>query len=301
MIFGGSGFIGRNLYLDLSKKNKNIYIFDKVKPTKIKYESKNLIIGDILNTKLVLKSLKKIDTIIHLAAHGGVLKSIQEPKKNLENNILGTLNILEAARVNRVKKIIFASSGGTIAGNTVKKLTENTLPNPVSQFGVSKLACEKYCNVYSNLYGIVAINLRFSNVYGPFSEGKNNFINNLIESTLLDKKMFINGDGTQSRDFIYVDDIVNAIKKGLSLNESNTFQIGSGNKTSLNKVIKYVYKYNKTLEKKILYRPSIKGEVKSVISDIAKSQMILKFKYKVRLKDGIKLTYDWYKKNIYRL
>lgn len=298
VIFGGSGFIGRNLYLYLIKKYQNVYIFDKNKPRKIKYEKKYFIHGNILNTKQILNCLKNVDIVIHLAAHGGVLKSLKEPKENLKNNVLGTMNILESVRINKVKKIIFASSGGTVIGDSQKKLKEDSLPNPMSHFGVSKLASEKYCNVYSNLYGFISINLRFSNVYGPFSENKSNFINNLIKSSLSDTKITINGDGTQSRDFIYVDDIVHAISKAIKFNRSHTFQIGTGVKTELNQIIKYIKKFNINFtNKNIINKPKIKGEVQSVISNTSKSKNKLRFKYKIKLQDGLKSTYEWFEKN----
>tara|TARA_B100001093_G_scaffold81391_1_gene72792 strand:+ start:313 stop:1236 length:924 start_codon:yes stop_codon:yes gene_type:complete len=298
VIFGGSGFIGRNLYLYLIREYQNVYIFDKNKPKKIKYKKKYFIHGNILNSKQILNCLKNVDIVIHLAAHGGVLKSLKEPKENLKNNVLGTLNILESVRINKVKKIIFASSGGTVIGDTKKKLKEDSLPNPMSHFGVSKLASEKYCNVYSNLYGFISINLRFSNVYGPFSENKSNFINNLIKSSISDTKIIINGDGTQSRDFIHVDDIVHAISKAIKFNRSNTFQIGTGVKTGLNKIIKYIIKFNSNYTKKnIINKSKIKGEVQSVISNTSKSKNILRFKYKIKLQDGLKSTYEWFEKN----
>jgi UDP-glucose 4-epimerase len=166
-----------------------------------------LIEGDIRDQETVMQCAMDVDCIVHLAANTGVGPSVEDPRLDMECNVLGTLNVLETARLNGVKKFIFASSGAP-AGEVEPPIHEELPPHPVSPYGASKLAGEGYCSAYYRTFGIDTVCLRFGNVYGPRSKKKSSVVAKFIRQALNGETCEIYGDGTQTRDFIYFDDLI---------------------------------------------------------------------------------------------
>lgn len=311
LITGGCGFIGTALTSVLLKQNKKhrIIIIDNFSNssknffkksleyfTKSKIQNLNIkmIKGDIKNYKLMIKYSKKCDAIIHLAASTGVDTSIKDPKFDFQNNVLATFNVFEACRINDIKKIILATSGAVV-GETKPPITEKNLPKPISPYGASKLFYESYGCAYSHSFNISAIALRFSNVYGPGSNFKNSVISKFIKDYMSQNKNEIFGDGTQTRDFIYIDDLIEAIKKSLFAKglKNEVFQISTNKETKINYVNNLIIKsLNKIGYKnlKTLYKSKRKGDVKKNYSNNLKAIRLLKWKPKMKLKKGIDNT-----------
>ena len=342
LITGGCGFIGLNLVKFFIKKGyTNIRILDNLSiGTKeslehllselspfTKKETKNLttyslspiedsslltpnsslsskvelIIGDIRSKQACLKATEDINAVIHLAAQAGVIPSIENPFYDCEINVLGTLNLLYAAVENEVDKFIFASSNAPLGEHT-PPLSEEKIPKPLSPYGASKLACEAYCSAFYASYGLKTINFRFSNAYGPHCLHKNSVIAKFIKDGLLKEKLTIYGDGHQTRDFIHVDDICQAIYSLLTTYSSlltnnvwgNVFHLGTGKETSILGLAKLIQGFfNKEI--KISFVPERKGEIKRNYSDIGRAKKIFSFNPSISLEHGIKQVYEWFR------
>ncbi len=228
LITGGCGFIGTSLIAHLVKTypGVDIRVLDN-----LSVGSKNdlynvvssadnkpgtgearieIIEGDIRDFDTCLKSCEGIDVVVHLAANTGVAPSIEKPRYDMEANVIGTFNMLEASRQNKTTKFIFASSGAPI-GEVEPPINEEKAPRPESPYGASKLAGEGYCSAFFRTFGVKTIALRFGNVYGTLSKHKNSVVAKFLREAFAGNPLEIYGDGSQTRDFIYIDDLIQAI------------------------------------------------------------------------------------------
>ena len=296
-ILGGLGFIGTNLYKELSRSNKVIILDNFEIKNNLKYH-KNLRIykSDILKLNTIIKHTKNIDIIINLAAQTGVLESNLLPEKSINLNILGTLNVLKACKVNKIKHFINASTAGAIYGNT-NFANENSPSKPLSFYGLTKKFSEDQIKIFLNKSKIKNTNLRFSNVYGPYSFHKTSLIHNSIKNSIKNKIQFIFGNGAQTRDFIYVKDLVKIISIICKKKLSGTFNIASGKSHNVNYILKIISKKNKRFSFKKIARKS--GEVEKI--KLNNSKLLKKLKLKksffTNLDQGIIETYQWYNKS----
>ncbi|MFW6047554.1 MAG: NAD-dependent epimerase/dehydratase family protein [Candidatus Woesearchaeota archaeon] len=302
LITGNAGFIGANLTRFLHSKGYNIRGIDNYTTGQRKYvpdyvdmrHFDNIVIYD--NS---YEAAENIDVIIHLAAISGVQPSIKDPLKTNNTNVSGTLNLLTSAVHQNVKKFIFASSGGTILGQQEPPVHEESKIKPISPYGASKAAGEHYCNAFYETYGLNTTILRFSNVYGPYSlHKKGNFIPTFLNAYLNDEDFYINGSGEQTRDFIYVNDVVNAIYKSMISDiENDTFQIATGTQTSINEVTDIM---NKTIHEKtgkwkeVKNRHGLIGDVNKNYACIEKAELKLNWKPKYDIEDGIEEFFGEY-------
>jgi UDP-glucose 4-epimerase len=265
--------------------------------TNIKTSDVEIIGGDVRDYKTCLKCCEGVEVVIHLAASTGVVPSIENPRYDMETNVIGTLNMLEAARHNKVKKFIFASSGASI-GKAEPPIHEDTPPRPVSPYGASKLSGEAYCSAYFNTYGVKTISLRFGNVYGPFSKHKDSVIAKFFKLALTGKPLEVYGDGKQTRDFIYIDDLLEAIMLSVRTNVGGeTFQIATYRETTVNEIamkIKEIVEKNLSTQVQVLYSKPRSGDVKRNYSDISKAKALLGFKPKFTLEEGLQKTFEYF-------
>jgi UDP-glucose 4-epimerase len=259
-----------------------------------------LVEGDILDEQLALAVTQGVDVIVHLAANTGVAPSVENPRLDCVTNVIGTLNYLEAARYNKVGRFIFASSGAP-AGECVPPIHEELPPHPVSPYGASKLAGEGYCSAYSRTFGIDTVALRFSNVYGPLSTKKNSVVAKFIKLAMEDKPLEIFGDGSQTRDFIYIDDLIRAVRLAASVENigGETFQIATARETTVGEMTELLIDIFQQVapEKKIEIRyaePQL-GDVSRNFSDTTKARNILGWQAEMDLAQGIRKTLDWFK------
>jgi UDP-glucose 4-epimerase len=260
------------------------------------YTAVDLVVGDIRDSEIVNYCAEDIDCIIHLAANTGVGPSVDDPRLDMECNVIGTFNLLEAARLNGVKKFIFASSGAP-AGEVEPPIHEELPPHPVSPYGASKLAGEGYCSAYYRTFGIDTVCLRFGNVYGPRSKKKSSVVAKFIRQALQGEPCVIYGDGTQTRDFLYIDDLVRAVV--LSMERpvgGETFQIATGTEMTVGDVASLIASelgkrgVNMCVEHEL---PRL-GDVKRNYSDTSKAKKVLGWSTEVDVHDGISLTIDWF-------
>ena len=218
LITGGGGFIGSNLVEELLNLGHSVRVLDNFSTGKRENlqqfrDDIELIEGDIRSYHVTDRAVKKMEIILHQAALPSVPRSINDPITSNEVNVVGTLNILEAARTHGVKRIIYASSSSVYGDNPTLPKKETMTPNPLSPYAVSKLAGEHYCRIFSELYGIETVALRYFNVFGPRQDPNSQYsavIPKFIRAMLEGKSPVIYGDGEQSRDFTHVSNVVNA-------------------------------------------------------------------------------------------
>jgi UDP-glucose 4-epimerase len=319
LITGGCGFIGCNLIRQLLLHDDAfIRVVDNLsvgtrpdlarihafkertidKMSEVAAGRIELFVGDILDERFMREVSAGVDVIVHLAANTGVAPSVSDPRSDCLTNVIGTLNCLEACRHHGIKSFVFASSGAPI-GECEPPLHEELPAHPASPYGASKLAGEAYCSAYKRSFGVETVVLRFGNCYGPFSAHKRSVVAKFIADAFAEKPWEIFGDGNQTRDFIYVDDITRAIVLAAEATDigGEAFQIATNCETT---VAALAEKLGVILERyqiktpKFLYSDSRVGDVKRNFSDISKARTRLGWSAQVLLEDGLDRTVRWF-------
>lgn len=319
LITGGCGFIGTSLIkelMEISDKSINIRVLDNlsvgkeedlkevadfkvVKPEELigSPEGVELLIGDIRDPKTCNIATKGVDVVIHLAANTGVEPSVKNPRMDMETNVVGTFNLLEVSVKNKVKKFVFASSNAPL-GKVEPPVNEEKAPKPLSPYGASKLGGEGYCSAFYNTFGLETVVLRFGNVYGPRSKHKNSVVAKFIKRALEDLPLEIYGDGTQTRDFIYIKDLVNAIILASNSNVGGEiFQIATYKETTVQEIaekIKKLIKEKLGKDVSIVYSNPRIGDMKRNYSDISKAKKMLGYEPKYDLEKGLEETLEYF-------
>jgi nucleoside-diphosphate-sugar epimerase len=305
LVTGGAGFIGANLVKKLLKQNNYVRVVDNFstgKKENIKEFLDNLnfefIEGDISDLMTARKVVKTMDFVLHQAAIPSVPRSIKNPLASNKSNIDATLNILVASRDEKVKKLVYASSS-SIYGNSIELPKQESDPiNPISPYALTKFVGERYCQLFSELYSLPTICLRYFNVFGPKQDPNSEYsavIPKFIKAVLRNEPPVIYGDGEQSRDFTFVDNVVEAnILAVQSKISGEVINIACGEKTSLNNLLKYI---NQIIGKNIkpIYEKSRTGDIKHSLADISKAKNLIEYEPSVRAKEGLKNTIKWLK------
>ncbi len=316
LITGGCGFIGTSLINHLLRNDPatSIRVLDNLSVgteedlQEVLYAIENdagimpanieVVEGDIRNANDCLNACKEIDLIVHLAANTGVGPSVEDPRYDMEANVTGIFNMLEAARQRGIKKFVSASSGAAV-GEVAPPIHEGNVPRPVSPYGASKLAGEAYCSAYYLTFGIKTISLRFANVYGPLSKHKNSVVAKFIKQAFAGETLEIYGDGSQTRDFIYIDDLIEAITLSVKSNVGGeVFQIATYKETTVTEIadkIKNLMESEVGQIVSIIYGEKRRGDVQRNFSDISKAKRVLGFSPEFDLERGLKNTLEYFR------
>lgn len=297
LVSGGAGFIGSNIVSALTNAGHNLTVLDNLSTgfeTNLKGLEAELVKGDILDTNLLDRVMKGKDAIYHLAASVGNLKSIEFPGRDMEVNYGGTLNLLEAAKRNGVSRFVFSSTAAGYGEPKHLPVDEDHPMNPDSPYGVSKISAEKLALCYGRLYDMQVACLRYFNAYGVNQryDAYGNVIPMFCFRIAKGEGIFVYGDGTQTRDFINVDDIARANTMVLEKNITGYYNIASGVGTSINELVR-VLKETTTMDFPVEYKPFRKGEVKHSVADIAKAAQSIDYKPAVDLKSGLDKYWKW--------
>lgn len=259
-----------------------------------------LIVGDILDEELALRAAEGADAIVHLAANTGVLPSIEDPRGDCRRNVFGTLNYLEAARHNGVGRFVFASSGGTVIGEVEPPIHEEMAPHPVAPYGASKLAGEGYCSAYFQTFGVQSVALRFGNVYGPLSGHKNSVVARFIKRATDGEVLEIYGDGAQTRDYIYIGDLIRAVKLSATTDGvgGETFQIATNAETTVRELTDRLLPALaeagvKDVEVRNAEDLGRRG-VSRNFADTSKARRLLGWQAEMDLDEGLRRTVAWF-------
>jgi len=320
LVTGGCGFIGTALVKRLIKENHFVRVIDNLSVGKLEYLEQvckpnvkipynensgkkgdvQFINIDITNEYKAMCMCQDIqfDAIIHLAALSGVRPSVTNPRASFEMNVIGTFNMLESARQGNVPKFINASSGASI-GDVPPPIHEELPSSPISPYGATKAAAEALCHSYYHSYGIDTMSLRFSNVYGPYSQHKDSLVAKFIKAAINKEDWEIYGDGNQSRDFVYIDDLVDAICKCIESKNcgGEVFQICTEIEVLLNVIVTQlmvILRLHGVMPNSVNYIDPKVGDLKTNWARNMKAIQMLKWTPKMDLVKGLQKTVEWF-------
>jgi len=299
LVTGGAGFIGSSIADRYIKEGHKVIILDNLTSGYLKNINTKAVFykADIGSARLdeIFKK-HKIDVINHHAAQIDLRYSFEYPAEDARINIEGSINLLQYAVKYKVKKIIFASSGGAIYGEQdYFPADEKHKINPLSPYGITKMTVENYLDFYRRTHGLNYICLRYSNVYGPrqLPKGEAGVIAVFCSKIIRKEQPIINGDGKNTRDFVFINDVVEANFRALALNKSASINICTGKETSINKIFRLINKhYGNTAKEK--HGTGVKGEQKRSVLDYSLAKKVLRWKPKYDIEEGISLTCNYF-------
>lgn len=311
LITGGAGFIGSNLSEAILELGHKVVVLDDFSTGKrenierfLSNSNYKLIEGDIRNLETCKEAVEGVDYILHQAAWGSVPRSIEMPVVYEGVNINGHLNMMEAARLNgKIKKFVYASSSSVYGDHPVLPKVEGVEGNVLSPYALTKKVNEEYAKLYFKLYGLETVGMRYFNVFGRYQDPHGFYaavIPKFVKSLLNNEAPTINGDGETSRDFTYIDNVIEAnLKACLSSKEASgqAYNIAFGGRDTLNSLYK---KLNELLGKDIPanYGPERAGDIKHSNASINKAKELLKYNPEYSMDRGLELTIEWYKENL---
>ncbi len=314
LITGGCGFIGRNLIRKLLERGDRVRVLDNlsvgsreeleaIAPVQVgdawPEDSGNiaLVVGDIRDKNVCLHATTGADAVVHLAAQSGVIPSIENPLFDCETNVLGMVNVLQSAVENKTAQFVMASSSAPL-GETTPPIHEEMVPKPLSPYGASKLAGEGYCSAYASSFGLNTAVLRFSNVYGPGSGHKGSVVALFFKRAMEGLPLTIYGSGNQTRDFIFIDDLCDAITGALDSDVGGeVFQIATFKENTVNRIaelVKELVERDTDRKVEIRFENERKGEVIRSYSDISKARKLIHYQPKYDLEEGMEKTWKWF-------
>lgn len=305
LVTGGAGFIGSNIVRELVNRGEKVRILDNFSTGRRENIKEFLseievVEGDIRDFWVSFDACEGVDYVLHQAALPSVNRSVENPLTSNDVNINGTLTILECARRQNVKKLLFASSSSVYGDTPTLPKREDMMPNPLSPYAVSKLTAEYYCRVYSSLYDLPAIAFRYFNVFGPNQNPDSQYaavIPKFIKSLLNDQSPVFFGDGLQSRDFTYVDNVVNAVIHACKQDKvrSGEFNLACGGQYTLRDLVQQL---NDLLGKNIQAKQAKTrpGDIKHSFADVSKVEREMGIKPIVAFSDGLRKTIAFYQR-----
>lgn len=300
LITGGRGFIGTNLMRRIRARSPEteLVVFDNGSMTVSGGTGEGTFIdeeGDVRDLAAVRRVVSGCTSIVHLAGQTRVVESIQDPELSFEVNARGTLNVLLAARDAGIRHVVLASTGGAMFGDGSNPIHEGMLPQPSSPYGASKLAMEAYAHAFAGSYGLHSAVLRFANVYGPYSGRKGSVIAHLFRQILAREPITIYGDGSQARDFVFVDDLCDGIIRAMDATASGIFHLGSGSPTSLSELLEKVGRVvGPDWPLEVRHAPWRVGEVRRTYTDISKAGEAFRYSPRTTLEEGLQTTWQWF-------
>jgi len=308
LVTGGAGFIGSHIVEELVNLGKKVRVLDNFSTGKKENLAKvidkiELVEGDIRKETDLKAALKDVDFVLHQAALRSVPRSIDDPISTNDVNITGTLLLLKLAKEFKVKRVVYASSSSVYGDSPELPKVETQLPSPISPYAVSKLTGEYYCRVYSKTFGLETVSLRYFNVFGPRQDPKSQYaavIPKFIDSAIRGEELEVHGDGKQSRDFSYVENVVKA--NILSCEAKNisgeVFNIACGENHTVLDIANTIGKILKK-EVKIRHTSPRAGDVRHTLADISKAKKFLGYKVYVDFKEGMKRTVEYFLRTNY--
>jgi len=283
LVTGGCGFIGSNLVRLLLDKEQQVVVFDNLSKGNRAYLDGldvAIIVGDIRDPDALGAAMADVDRVVHLAAFGSVVESVEDPQTNFDMNVLGTFNVLNQAVKHSIDKLVFSSTGGALIGDATPPVNEQSLPKPISPYGAGKLCCEAYCHAFSKSYGINTVCTRFANVYGPYSDHKSGVINQFYKRITQGDPLIIYGDGSSTRDYIHVSDLC-------------VIHLASGRETSLRQLAELMIKVSGNSDHPIEYRDKRIGEVDRNFARYDYAKKVLGFEPQYTLEEGLQEAWNW--------
>jgi len=308
LVTGGAGFIGSNIVEQLVNRGEKVRILDNFSTGKreniVKFkDSIELIEGDLRNLEIVKRVMAGVDFVLHQGALPSVQRSIEDPLTTTKVNILGTLNILSGALEGKVKRVVYASSSSVYGDTPTLPKKEGMKTNPQSPYAVTKLIGEEYCRIYYSIYGLETVCLRYFNVFGPRQDPGSQYaavIPKFITLMLKGKSPPIYGDGEQSRDFTFIDNVVEANLQACKTKGTpgEVFNIACGKKVTINELVE---RLNKILQTRIepAYQSPRKGDVRHSLADISQARKTLRYSPEIGFDEGLEKTVQGFRGTLF--
>ena len=304
LVTGGAGFIGSNIADELVRRGNEVVVLDDLSTGK----EENLAgirgkidfrTGTIIDLAAVQSAVKGADYVVHLAARTSVPKSVKDPIETNRVNIDGTLNVLVAARDAKVRRVVFAASSSAYGETPTLPKVETMQPEPISPYGVTKFVGELYLQVFGRVYGLENASVRYFNVFGPRQDPTSQYsgvLSRFMLAILKNESPVVYGDGEQSRDFTYIDNVVDETLRACTAPHvsGKVFNGGTGARITLNQVLKMLEKISGN-KIQAQYDPPRTGDIKDSQADISLARKLLGYEPLVHFEEGLKKTWDWYK------
>ncbi|HUR62101.1 MAG TPA: SDR family oxidoreductase [Candidatus Thermoplasmatota archaeon] len=303
LVTGGAGFIGSNLADRLLADGHEVHVLDDLAtghagnvPKKATFHK-----ASILDARALRKAIAGCEVVYHQGALGSVPRSVEDPVTSHEVNLTGTLRVLEAARAAGARKVVFAASSSAYGDTPTLPKHEGMVPAPLSPYAVTKLASEHYCAAYTKVYGLRTTALRYFNVYGPRQDPNGAYaavIPRWILAALGGDTLTVNGDGTQSRDFTYVADVVqaNVLAGASGTSDGQMMNIGAAGRTDLNTLARQIVALAGS-RSKVVHGPPRAGDVRDSQASLDRARQLLGYRPTVELKEGLRRTVEWFREN----
>ena len=304
IVTGGAGFIGSHIVEELVKKRHEVVVLDNLVSGKreniepfLANANVTFVQGSITDLPLLTRIFEGADGIFHEAAIASVPRSVENSLETNDINITGTLNTLIAARDCGVKKVVFASSAATYGEDPHLPKTEGMLPEVLSSYAVAKLAGEYYCSVFARLYDLDTVSLRYFNVFGPRQDPGSQYsgvISKFITNVISHKPLSIYGDGKQTRDFVFVKDVVQANVRAMESDTTGVFNVAYGKRINLRELASDIMEIT-GITVPLTYEPARAGDVRDSLADITKAQTAFGYDPEYTVRSGLEKTIGWFK------
>lgn len=305
LVTGGAGFIGSNLTIALVEQGHRVKVLDNLSTGSFEnlqpvLKDIELQVGDLRNLSDVRQAVTGVEVVFHQGALPSVPRSVADPLKTNEVNVTGTLNVFLASRDAGVRRVVYASSSSVYGNNNILPKHESMPPRPMSPYAVSKLAGEVYGKIFYGLYGLETVGLRYFNVFGPRQDPESEYaavIPRFIDALLKRKSPVIYGDGEQSRDFTFIDDVVeaNLLSWKAAGAAGEVINIANGNKITLNKLLELLNNITSS-KADVIYSEPRPGDVKNSMASIEKASIALGYFPKTGVEEGLRLTVNWFER-----
>ncbi|HUV63720.1 MAG TPA: SDR family oxidoreductase [Sedimentisphaerales bacterium] len=306
LVTGGAGFIGSNICRKLVSQGGFVRVLDNLLTGKKSnlagiFENIEFVEADMGDSEIARAAMKDIDVVLHQGALPSVPRSVDDPALTHKHCVDATFTLLMAARDADVKRFVYAASSSAYGDAPTSPKVETMRPNPLSPYAVGKLVGEYYCSVFSGVFGLETVSLRYFNVFGPYQDPSSQYaaaIPAFVTAILKNQPPTIYGDGEQSRDFTYIDNVVEANVLAARAKRTNgeVVNVACGQAVSVNAIIDMI---NQQLGKNVkpTYAPARPGDVKHSLADITLARELIAFEPVVQFKDGLQRAIDWYRKN----
>lgn len=307
LVTGGAGFIGSSLVRALLEAGHSVRVLDNFDTGKRENLSEivdriQLIEGDIRDPDTCRSACAQMEVVLHQAALGSVPRSVDDPATSNAVNVDGTVNMLWAAKQAKVRRFVFAASSAVYGESAQLPKQEDMIPAPISPYGVGKLTCEQYCRVFYLNYGLETFSLRYFNVFGPRQDPTSQYaavIPMFVAALLRKKKPVVFGDGEQTRDFTYIDNVVqaNILAANATNAQGQVINIACQEQISLNQILDILRRLLGTDISAEYTDPRV-GDVKHSLADISRAKDLLGYEPRIDFEQGLRMAIDWYKANL---
>jgi len=305
LVTGGAGFIGSHIASALASAGARVRVIDDLSTgyrenlEEIKGDL-DFVQGSLADQISLEKAIKDVELVFHEAAIPSVPRSVENPRRTHIATVESTFSLLLAARENKVRRLVYAASSSAYGDQPTLPKVETMLPDPLSPYAVAKLVGEHYCQVFTRVYGLETLSLRYFNVFGPRQDPSSTYsgvVSRFISDLLRGKRPTIYGDGEQSRDFTYIDNVVDANLKAAQTTKGigQVLNIANGERITLNQLLNELKSLTGRTEVVADYREPRAGDVKHSLADITRARELLGFEPRVDLRSGLQFTIDWWK------